>query len=53
MEPQRWAKIESLYHAALAKDRDERSAYLAEACAQDPEMRAEVDSLLGARMLNS
>jgi serine/threonine-protein kinase len=47
MDPQHWAKIESLYHAALAKDLGERSVYLAEACAQDPELRAEVDSLLG------
>ena len=47
MDPQRWAKIESLYHAALAKDRGERSAYLDTACAEDPELRREVESLLG------
>ena len=47
MDPQRWAKIESLYHTALAKDRGERSAYLAAECAQDPELRGEVESLLG------
>jgi serine/threonine protein kinase len=47
MDPQRWSKIESLYHAALAKGRGERSAYLDTACAQDPELRREVESLLG------
>jgi serine/threonine protein kinase len=47
VDPQRWAKIESLYHAALAKDRGERSAYLATECAQDAELRGEVESLLG------
>jgi serine/threonine protein kinase/Tol biopolymer transport system component len=47
MDPQRWAKIESLYHAALAKDGGERSAYLDRACAQDSELRGEVESLLG------
>jgi Tol biopolymer transport system component len=47
MDPQRWSKIEFLYHAALAKDLGERSAYLDTACAQDPELRGEVESLLG------
>jgi serine/threonine protein kinase len=48
MDPQRWVKIESLYHAALARDPGERLAYLAAACAQEPELRREVESLLGA-----
>src|SRR6516225_2740734 len=47
MNLQRWAKIESLYHAALAKELGERSAYLDTACAQDPDLRGEVESLLG------
>jgi serine/threonine protein kinase len=46
MDPQRWPKIESLYHAALAKEPGERSAYLDTACAQNPELRGEVESLL-------
>jgi serine/threonine protein kinase len=46
MEPQRWAKIEALYYAALARQPDERSAYLAEACAEEPELRREIESLL-------
>jgi serine/threonine protein kinase len=46
MDPQRWAKIESIYHLALAKRRDGRSAYLAEACAGEPELRREIESLL-------
>ena len=47
MDPQRWSKIESLYHAALAKEPRDRSAYLDTACAEDPELRREVESLLG------
>jgi hypothetical protein len=46
MEPQRWAAIESLYHAALAKDAGERSSYLRAACAEDQALRDEVESLL-------
>jgi serine/threonine protein kinase/Tol biopolymer transport system component len=48
MDPQRWVKIESLYHAALARKPAERPDYLAAACAQEPELQREVESLLGA-----
>jgi Tol biopolymer transport system component/predicted Ser/Thr protein kinase len=46
MDPQHWTRIEALYHAALARQPDERSAYLAEACAGEPELRREIESLL-------
>jgi tetratricopeptide (TPR) repeat protein len=46
MDPQRWAEIEPLYHAALAKEPAERSSYLEAACAEDPALRKEVESLL-------
>jgi hypothetical protein len=46
MDAQRWAIIESLYDAALAKEPGERSKYLADACRQYPELQAEVESLL-------
>ena len=46
MDPQRWARIESLYHAALAKTPDERPRYLAAVCSEDPEIQREVESLL-------
>ncbi len=43
----RWAEIEALYHAALAKDPHERPAFLRIACAGDVELQDEVESLLG------
>lgn len=46
MDAQRWAMIESVYHAVLAKDPGERSSYLNEACAEDKALRREVESLL-------
>lgn len=46
MDPQRWARIESLYHAALAKTPDERPRYLAAVCAEEPEIQRQVESLL-------
>jgi serine/threonine protein kinase len=46
MDPQRWIRIESLYHATLKQPPAERAGYLAEACGDEPELRREVESLL-------
>jgi serine/threonine-protein kinase len=46
MEPERWLKVERLYHAALERDAGERSGFLSEACAGDDTLRREVESLL-------
>jgi hypothetical protein len=46
IEKERWQKIESIYHAALTRDLDQRDAYLDQACEGDTEIRREVDSLL-------
>jgi hypothetical protein len=42
MTPDRWQKIERLYHAALEREESERAAYLAGACAGDDALRREV-----------
>jgi eukaryotic-like serine/threonine-protein kinase len=44
--PDRWRQIEELYHRAMARDADERRAFLAEASAGDDALRREVESLL-------
>src|SRR3989475_12919510 len=44
--PDRWRHVERLYHDALARDEDERAAFLREACAGDETLRHEVESLL-------
>jgi len=46
MKPERWARIEHLYHAALERGPDERQAYLDEACAGDETLRRQVAALL-------
>jgi len=46
METERWRKIEQLYHSALARDEQERAAFVAEACGEDRPLREEVESLL-------
>lgn len=46
MKDERWQQIERLYHSTLEKKANERSAFLAEACAGDERLRREVESLL-------
>jgi eukaryotic-like serine/threonine-protein kinase len=48
MTPERWQQIEKLFYAALEHGRDERTAFLAEACAGDEALRQEVESLLAS-----
>ncbi len=46
MEPTRWARVEALFHGALACPGAEREAYLAAACGGDRALEDEVRSLL-------
>src|SRR5579862_9735731 len=46
MEPERWHKIEQLYHAALERQASVRAAFLEEACAGDEPLRQNIESLL-------
>ena len=46
MTPDRWKKIEELYHTARECEESQRIAFLNEACAGDEALRREVESLL-------
>lgn len=46
MEPERWRKVEGLYHAALEHAEAGRAAFLKQVCAGDDSLRREVESLL-------
>ena len=46
MEPERWRRIEELFHAAAALEGDERRDLLDRACADDPDLRREISGLL-------
>ncbi len=46
MTPERWQRIEQLYHAALALPPDDRAALLATASPDDDAVRREVEALL-------
>jgi len=47
-KPEQWAKIKQIVGAALDRDPGERAVFLDQACSQDGELRAEVESLLAA-----
>ena len=46
MTPERWQRIDALFHAALQRPADERAAFLSDACADNDALRREVESLL-------
>ncbi len=52
MTPERWRRVEELYHAALTRDESNRAAFLASACAGDAEMLRQVQSLLAHHVSN-
>ncbi len=48
MTPERYRQIGELYHAALEVNADDRAAFLDGACAEDQELRREVESLIAS-----
>jgi serine/threonine protein kinase len=46
LEPDRWRRIDELYHAALERQPNERDGFLAGACQGDADLRREIESLL-------
>jgi serine/threonine-protein kinase len=48
MDPQRWQRIEEIYHAALPLATGQRAAYVSRACEGDAALLQQVESLLEA-----
>jgi serine/threonine protein kinase/Tol biopolymer transport system component len=46
MNPERWRKLDQLFHATLERDPDERTAFVVEACEGDDELRRELESMI-------
>ncbi len=46
MTPERWQKVEQIYHSALEREPVQRATFLNEACGGDESLRQEVESLL-------
>ena len=48
MTPERWAKIEELFQAAVARPLEKRAAFLEKACDGDDSLRRKVAALLAS-----
>src|SRR5262249_17415108 len=48
METEHWSRVEELFHAALQLPWSKRAAFLKQACKDEPELLAEVESLLAS-----
>ena len=48
MTPERWRRVDELFHSALERDGAERAAFLREACRGDEALRREVERLIAA-----
>src|ERR1700733_500829 len=48
MRGERWKQVEQLFEAAQRQPANQRAEFLRQACPADPELRAEVESLLEA-----
>jgi eukaryotic-like serine/threonine-protein kinase len=46
MTPERWREVEEVYNSTMEREPALRSAYLAEACGDDEDLRREVESLV-------
>src|SRR5437899_1141070 len=46
MNPERWQKLDELFHAALEREPDARPAFVAKVCEADDELRRELKSML-------
>ena len=48
MTPERWQKVQDLFHAASEREPARRDSFLLEACGDDRELRREVESMLAS-----
>jgi len=46
MKPERWRRVEQIYHSTLEREESQRSSFLKETCAGDEVLLREVESLL-------
>jgi serine/threonine-protein kinase len=46
MKPDRWRKVDELFEAALQREPGDRAAFLDIACADDPDLRQEIEKML-------
>ena len=53
MDVDRWQRLSEVFHAALALERDQRAAFLEDACGEDDALRRDVEALLAKNVRGS
>ena len=48
MTPERWQQVKQIFQSAIERPPDERDAFLARACQDNPALRSEVESLISS-----
>lgn len=48
MTPERWQQVKQIFQSAIERPASERSSFISEACADDSELRSEVESLISS-----
>ena len=48
MTPEQWQQLKQIFQSALERNPAERSAFLNQACADDPALRSQVESLIAS-----
>jgi serine/threonine-protein kinase len=48
MTPERWQQVKQIFQSAIERPPSERDGFISEACADDPKLRSEVDSLISS-----
>ncbi|MGH9968893.1 MAG: protein kinase domain-containing protein [Pyrinomonadaceae bacterium] len=48
MTPERWQKVKQIFQSAIERPPDERDAFVARACQDNPALRSEVESLISS-----
>ena len=46
MEPGRWARITDIYHATIARPREERASFIGQECHGDESLRKQVEAMV-------
>src|SRR5262244_2172014 len=48
MSPERWQQVKQIFQSAIERPPSERHGFISEACADDSELRSEVESLISS-----
>src|SRR5213594_1039423 len=53
MHPERWQRIDQLFHLALEQEPNRRTGFLAQECAGDESLRSQVEALISSHGASS